>query len=102
MCNMATAILQMDCCCRSEDERIQAKINREIDAELRRNKKARRKEIKLLLQWRIWKIYVHQTNANYPWRWLQRNGLCRNAASSLPKHRYINAEYGSSFKNVRI
>jgi guanine nucleotide-binding protein G(q) subunit alpha len=46
---MATAIMNMDCCCRSEDERIQAKINREIDAELRRNKKARRKEIKLLL-----------------------------------------------------
>ena len=47
--NMATAVIQMDCCCRSEDERIQAKINREIDNELRRNKKARRREIKLLL-----------------------------------------------------
>lgn len=42
--------IQLNCrCCKSEDERIQAKINREIDNELRRNKRARRREIKLLL-----------------------------------------------------
>lgn len=39
----------VNCCCRSEDERIQAKINKEIDRDLRRKKKARRREIKLLL-----------------------------------------------------
>ena len=39
----------LTCCCRSEDERIQAKISKEIEKDLRRNKKARRKEIKLLL-----------------------------------------------------
>lgn len=39
----------INCCCRSEDERIQAKINKEIDRDLRRKKKARRREIKLLL-----------------------------------------------------
>lgn len=38
-----------NCCCLTEDERIQVKINKEIDRDLRRNKKASRKEIKLLL-----------------------------------------------------
>lgn len=39
----------LPCCCQTEDERIQAKISKEIEKDLRKNKKAKRKEIKLLL-----------------------------------------------------
>ena len=46
---MATVLENFDCCFRTEEEKIQIKMNHEIEKELRRNKRARRREIKLLL-----------------------------------------------------
>jgi hypothetical protein len=80
-------------CCLSAEAREQKQINREIEKQIRMDKKNQRRELKLLLLGRknlaffvhkiigfflsnryrrIWEIDIYQTNAYYSWYWLFR------------------------------
>lgn len=78
-------------CFQSPEERLQHRVNKEIDRQLQREKRELKSEIKLLLlgtsaigqflklfylnlirYGRIWKEHFHQTNAYHSWKRLQR------------------------------
>lgn len=51
--------------------------------------------------WRVWQIYIHQTDAHHPWRWILRRWQKKLHQACLSKYFHGNAVDGGCYEALK-